>query len=75
MKHRRPGTFILLASCSYCKDDFQDGAARHLLGNYPMVQFCNYSCAEMYLENSRGIKPAITISTAVNTKDTLRHQE
>jgi len=75
MRHRRAQSIILLASCSQCNEDFQDGAARHLLGNYPMVQFCNYSCAEKYLENSRGLKRAITIPTTGNAKDTLRHPE
>jgi hypothetical protein len=72
MRHRRPGTFILLASCSYCKDDFQDGTARHMLGSYPMEQFCTYSCAENYLESDHGLTRAIPLTPMIYGKDELR---
>jgi len=75
MKHRRPGSFILLASCSYCKNDFRDGAARHMLGSYPMEQFCTYSCAENYLESDRDLTRAIPLTPMIFGKVEFRPLE
>lgn len=61
MRHRRAGSMVLLASCSQCKRDFTEGAARHMVGWYPMEQFCTYSCVEKYLVKARGYKQAIPI--------------
>ena len=76
MRHRIPEPFILLTSCSYCKDDFLAGAGRHMLGSYPMEQFCTYRCAENFLENDRGLKRAIPLLTPmIFGKDEFRHLE
>ena len=75
MKHRRPAPFVLLAFCSQCKEDFLDGAARHMLGSYPMEQFCTYMCAEKYLENDHGLKRAMPLPAGDNVARLPRHLE
>jgi hypothetical protein len=73
MKHRKPEPFILLASCSYCKISFRDGEARHMLGCYPMEQFCTYYCTEKYLKNDRGLKRAIPLPARAGETMQPRH--
>ena len=75
MKNRRPGPFILLVSCSYCNEDFEDGRARHMLGSYPMEQFCTYRCVENYLANDRGLTPALPVTPMIFGKGTFHHME
>jgi len=38
-----------------------DGAARFILGSYPMEQFCSYGCAEKYLEAHPQEKKAVAL--------------
>jgi hypothetical protein len=66
---------FLLASCSYCKEDFKEGAARHMLGYYPMEQFCTYVCVEKYLANVRGLKHAIPVPPTHREKGLPSHPE
>lgn len=75
MKHRRAQSLTLLTLCSQCKGDFRDGAARYVLGIYPMEQFCSYRCAEKYLENARGLKRAIPLPPRDQEKSTLGHTD
>jgi len=73
MRHRGPGPFLLLATCSNCNQHFRDGAARHMLGNYPMEQFCRYKCAEEYLESDHGLERALPVPPRGYGKATNRH--
>lgn len=75
MKHRKPGPFILLAACSNCNQYFRDGAARHMLGTYPMEQFCTYMCAEEYLESDRAPKRATPLPPRGDGESANRHPE
>jgi len=61
MRHRIPEPFVLLRSCSYCHKSFEDGAARHMLGWYPLEQFCTYRCTEKFLADAGGLKRAIEL--------------
>lgn len=75
MKHRKHGPYVLLVSCSWCKEDFQDNKARYLLGSYPLEQFCRYSCAENYLENGRGLTRAIPLTPRADAQGDFWHFE
>lgn len=75
MRHRRVQPMILLGSCSQCNKDFQDGAARHVLGSYPLEQFCTYMCTEKYLENDRGLKRAIPLPPGSYGRSAFQHPE
>ena len=66
---------ILLGACSQCNMNFQDGMARHILGSFPLEQFCTYMCAEKYLENSRGLKHAILLPASSYSKIAPRKSE
>jgi hypothetical protein len=75
MKHRIPDPFVLLTSCSNCNICFGDGQARHMLGCFPMEQFCTYACTETYLENDRGLKHAIPLPARSNPTIQPKHLE
>jgi hypothetical protein len=75
MKHRKPGPYILLATCSNCKQEFGPGTARFMLGIYPLEQFCTHRCAEEYLENGQDLTRAIQIPSLSNVKSVHRHSK
>lgn len=71
MKHRKPRSLILLGACSQCTESFQDGAARYMLGAFPVEQFCGYECADDFLEDATGKRRFHPLPVSANVRDTL----
>lgn len=73
MRHLIPHLIILRSACSQCNERFKDGAARHMLGYYPMEQFCTYQCVEKFLHNDHGIKRAAHLPPPEGEEETSRY--
>ena len=71
MKHRKPRSLLLLVSCSQCTESFPDGAARYMLGAFPVEQFCGYECADDFLEDATGKRRFHPLPVSANVRDTL----
>lgn len=64
IKNGKFRAITLSQNCSNCSEGFRDGAARFILGAFPMEQFCSYRCAERYLETHQPEEEAIPLQAS-----------
>lgn len=76
MKYSSDDPLLLLGYCSYCGDDFGDGVARFVIGDFPYDQFCSYLCAEKFLKFDLGKEHrSIPAGPAIFRPDSLLRRE
>jgi hypothetical protein len=73
MRHWKPQSILLLGACSQCKKSFEDGVTRHMVGYYPMEQFCTYQCVEKFLNSDHGLKRALHLPPGGDNEETPKY--
>ena len=75
MNYHTSKYLLLSAYCSHCHSEFQEHAARFIIGNIPFEQFCSFECADKYFNDSQEEEHSIPLPPQRNGKDPLLRLE
>ncbi|NOY85794.1 MAG: hypothetical protein GXP52_00640 [Deltaproteobacteria bacterium] len=75
MTHHNSDSILLLGFCSFCGENFQDDAARFIVGDFPSEQFCSHECSGNFLKFELWEERAVSSGPAIHRPASLFRQE
>lgn len=70
MSHNFDAGFVYVSgTCSWCRREFRQGAARFIHGEFPLAYFCSYRCADIYGKRVMHGDSTTSLRDPTNMKD------